>query len=89
VFGGNPVQPDGRFSGTDLAMDGIPIGRPMNASCSEPKRFDQEVVCRRDVPVCEHRNDSIKGWHGSSIRVAACACTLAAAPHISWQCAVG
>jgi hypothetical protein len=63
VLSGDAMQPDGSIPGANLAMDRPALGGSMHSSRSEPKCLNQEVVCGCDVPIGEHRDDSLEGWH--------------------------
>jgi hypothetical protein len=63
MLGGDAVEPDGRISGTNLAVDRGAVLRDLNAAGLEPERAHEEIVGSRDVATREHGDRSSERWH--------------------------
>jgi hypothetical protein len=66
MFGCRGVQEDGGAAGTHFPVNSLAFGSSMHTPRSETERVHQEVVCGRDVPIGEKRNDAFDGWHACS-----------------------
>lgn len=63
VLGSDAMQPDGSITGANLSVYRLALRGSAHSSSIEPKCLDQEIVCARDVLICENRDYSLVCRH--------------------------
>jgi hypothetical protein len=57
------MQPHGRVTRADLAVDGLAVGVPVHTPAVEAEGLDQKLVSSGDVLIGQNRNDSLEIGH--------------------------